>query len=84
VAPEEAIVPEGDRQFVYVVEDGIARKQPVVLGERVPGAVVILQGAEAGDVVVTEGTQKIRDGAPVVPQNQSVTSLNRESAGVAR
>lgn len=84
VAPEEAIVPEGDRHFIYIVEDGIARKQPVVLGERVPGAVVIREGARAGDVVVTEGTQKLRDGAPVAPQNESVTSLNREPTATTR
>ncbi len=65
VAPEEAIVPEGQQQFVFIVNNGTVRKQAVTLGRRVPGAVVILAGASAGDVVVTEGTQKVRDGAPV-------------------
>jgi len=84
VAPEEAIVPEGDEQFVYIVEDGVAHKQRVVLGQRVPGAVVILEGAQAGDVVVTEGTQKVRDGAPVAPVDQSVTSLTRAAPALTR
>jgi len=76
VAPEEAIVPEGDAQYVFIVDDGVARKRRVELGQRVPGAVIIRSGAEAGDVVVTEGTQKVRDGAPVAPIGESVTSLS--------
>ena len=75
LVPEEALVPEGERQFVYVVADGVAAKREVVLGRRVPGAVVVLEGATAGEVVVTEGTQKVRDGAKVevinLPQEMS-------------
>ena len=84
VAPEEAVVPEGDAQYLYVVEDGVARKQRVELGQRVPGAVIIRSGAEAGDVVVTEGTQKVRDGARVSPLNEPLTSLLDSSSGFAR
>jgi len=76
VAPEEAIVPEGQAQFVFIVEEGIARKQQVVLGQRIPGAVVVLEGAQAGDIVVTEGTQKVRDGAPVVMIDQTMSALD--------
>jgi membrane fusion protein (multidrug efflux system) len=84
VAPEEAIVPEGREQFVFVVEDGIARKRRVILGRRIPGAVVIVEGAEAGDVVVTEGTQKVRDGAPVAFIDPPVSSLGGSPAEVGR
>lgn len=65
VAPEQAIVPEGTRQFVYVVRDGKAEKRPVILGRRVPGFVTIEDGLEAGEEIVTEGTHKIRDGSGV-------------------
>jgi membrane fusion protein (multidrug efflux system) len=63
--PEEAVVPEQARQFVYVVEDGVARKREVLLGRREPGYVEITSGLSAGDHVVIEGTIKLRDGAPV-------------------
>lgn len=76
VAPEEAIVPEGQSQYVFIVEGGIARKQQVVLGQRIPGAVVIVEGAKAGDIVVTEGTQKVRDGAPVVMIDQTISAVS--------
>ena len=65
VAPEQAIVPEGTRQYVFRVEDGKVEKRPVTLGRRIPGFVRILEGLEAGDEVVTEGTHKLRDGSSV-------------------
>lgn len=65
IAPEQAIVPEGTRQFVYVVKDGKAEKRPVILGRRVPGFVTIEEGLEVGEEIVTEGTHKIRDGSGV-------------------
>jgi membrane fusion protein (multidrug efflux system) len=63
--PEEALVPEGDRKFVFAVRDSKAVRIEVQTGRRRPGEVEITSGLEEGDVVVTEGTQKIREGAPV-------------------
>jgi len=71
VAPEQAIVPEGSSQFVYVVTDGVVEKRAVALGRRIPGFVVIDDGLSAGDVVVTEGTGKVRPGASVESLNQT-------------
>lgn len=68
VAPEQSIVPEGSKQYVYVVADGIATKREVVLGRRVPGLVVIEQGLTAGESVVTEGTHRLNNGARVEEQ----------------
>ena len=65
VAPEQAIVPEGTRQFVYVVKQGKAEKRAVVLGRRIPGLVTIEEGLAVGEEIVTEGTHKIRDGSDV-------------------
>jgi membrane fusion protein (multidrug efflux system) len=65
VAPEEAIVPERDEQYVFQVVDGKAVKRLVTLGRRVPGLVEITGGISAGDLLVTEGTHKIRDGSEV-------------------
>ncbi|MBI1733526.1 MAG: efflux RND transporter periplasmic adaptor subunit [Gammaproteobacteria bacterium] len=64
--PEQAIVPIGERQFVYQVRDGTAYLTPVRTGLRKPGLVEIVAGLEAGAVVVSEGQQKLQDGAGVV------------------
>ena len=65
VVPEQAIVPQGQKTFVYRVVEGKAAMTPVTLGLRQPGAVEIVQGVRAGDLVITEGQLKIRDGAAV-------------------
>lgn len=65
VIPEEAVVPEQARQFVFVVDGAVVRKREVVLGRREPGFVEVTDGLATGDHVVTEGTIKLRDGIAV-------------------
>jgi membrane fusion protein (multidrug efflux system) len=63
--PEEALVPREGRQFVFVVEEGKAVEHEVDLGGRAPGYAEVRSGLAPGDLVVVEGTQRLRDGAPV-------------------
>jgi membrane fusion protein (multidrug efflux system) len=63
--PEEALVPEQARQFVYVVANGRVNKREVQIGRRAPGRVEVAQGLQEGERVVTEGTLKLREGTPV-------------------
>jgi membrane fusion protein, multidrug efflux system len=72
VIPEEAIVPQGGRQFVYKLADGpdqdtrIAQRVEVKVGVRQPGRVEIVEGLQVGETVVTAGQQRIqKDGTPV-------------------
>ena len=81
LAPEQAIVPEGTRQYVYVVSDGIAEKRQVRLGRRIPGYVVVADGIAAGDTVITEGTHKVRDGAQVEGSEANVAASGTPSDG---
>lgn len=85
VIPEEAIVPQAGRQFVYKLVDGpdqdtrIAQRVEVQVGIRQPGKVEITNGLAAGDLVVTAGQQRIqKDGTPV-----RVLDLNRGASGAA-
>jgi membrane fusion protein (multidrug efflux system) len=74
VIPEEALTPEAERQYVFVVADGKAQRREVRIGGRAPGSVEILGGLEAGDRVIVEGTQKVREGA-------AVTAIDRLADG---
>ena len=65
VVPEEALLPEQGDVFVYVVQDGKAVKRKITTGQRSVGAVQVSDGLRDGELVVTEGTQKLRDGAGV-------------------
>lgn len=71
VVPEEAIVPQGTRQYVIKLEEGadkgvmVSRRVEVKVGIRRPGRVEIVEGLKAGDVVVAAGQQRLqRDGTP--------------------
>jgi membrane fusion protein (multidrug efflux system) len=63
--PEQAIVPQGDSQFVFKIVDGKVQLTKVVTGTRREGRVEIVEGLSAGDQVVTAGQLKIRDGSVV-------------------
>lgn len=66
VVPEEAVVPDRSKQYVWVVDEaGISRLREVETGRRRPGQVEILEGLAAGERVIVEGTQKARDGEVV-------------------
>ena len=66
VVPESAIVPQGDTQFVFVVNgDNKAIKTNVDIGERKPGWVQVTSGLSSGEKVITRGTLRVRDGSNV-------------------
>ena len=63
--PEEAVIAAADGTFVFTVADERAWRRPVRLGQRTAGTVEVLEGLEAGEPVVREGMQRLRDGASV-------------------
>jgi membrane fusion protein (multidrug efflux system) len=70
VVPEEAIVPQGARQFVIKLVDGpegqVTQRVEVKLGLRSPGKVEVLEGLQAGETVVVAGQQRVqKDGTAV-------------------
>jgi membrane fusion protein (multidrug efflux system) len=66
VVPESALVPSGERVTVFVVDaKGFAQLRPVTVGVRLAGLIELASGVKAGEMVITEGVQKIAPGAPV-------------------
>ena len=65
--PEQALMPQGEEQFVFRVVDGKAALTKVKVGIRREGMVEITEGLGPEDEVVVAGQLKIRDGAPVQP-----------------
>lgn len=67
--PEEAVVVDGSRAFVYVAEarDGVdlAEKRIVSLGHRSFGFVQITDGLRESERVIVRGHQKVRPGTPL-------------------
>jgi len=68
VVPEEALVPRGRVNTVYVVDEaagGIVEARTVEIGTRRLGEVEIVDGLEAGEKVITHGTTRVRPGQKV-------------------
>jgi membrane fusion protein (multidrug efflux system) len=82
VLPEQALVPQGDQQFVYRVIDGKAVRTKVEVGQRRDSKVEILNGVAKDDVIVTAGQLKLRDGAPVNIAG-AATAQNSSTAAAA-
>ena len=73
VVPEEALVPQGQRQFVMLLQPApgdaeawTTKRVEVKVGVRRPGQVEVMGELQPGDLVVTAGQQRVqRDGTLV-------------------
>ena len=65
VVPSEAILTSGDTQYVYVAEEGVARRIEVTTGLTGSGVTEILSGLKEGQQLVTVGQAYLADGEPV-------------------
>lgn len=67
--PEEALVQEGFRKFVYMIDPQVTPakvvKREIKTGDRLAGNVVVKSGLQPGDRVVTHGTMHLKDGSEV-------------------
>ncbi len=71
VVPPSAISMAGAGAMVFLAQGGKAVPRPVRLGGRLPVAVQILSGVNAGDTVIVSGTMSLRPNASIV-----VTQVN--------
>jgi membrane fusion protein (multidrug efflux system) len=65
VIPNKAVTEQMGEFFVYVVEQDTARQHKVKAGKVVGKNIIILEGLTAGEKIVVEGIQKLRDGVAV-------------------
>jgi len=72
--PEEAVAPSGNTHFLYRVIDGKAVRTPIVIGARQGQEVEVLRGVSFGDLIVTAGHLKLRDGVAVSIRNDPSAS----------
>jgi membrane fusion protein, multidrug efflux system len=65
VVPASAVQQGPQGAFVYMVRDAKAVVQPVTVGLVDAERAAIAKGLSAGDIVVTDGVDRLRDGSPV-------------------
>ena len=93
VVPEEAIVPQGGKQFVIKLLDGadkgtdketkITQRVEVKVGIRKPGKVEILEGLLEGDEVITAGQQRVQKDGTAVKVVELARPVGRPAAEAA-
>ncbi|WP_395702907.1 efflux RND transporter periplasmic adaptor subunit [Aquabacterium sp.] len=86
VVPEEALVPQGDQQFVVKVVDGpngskLSQRIEARVGARRAGRVEILQGLKQGDLLVTAGQARLMRGDA---QPLRIVELGDKAGGSAK
>jgi membrane fusion protein (multidrug efflux system) len=68
VIPERALVELQGKSFVWVVgADNKTKQRPVTVGDSAGDGILIQEGLKAGERIIVEGLQKVRDGAIVKP-----------------
>jgi membrane fusion protein (multidrug efflux system) len=85
VVPEEALVPLGEKQFVFRIVDGpdggkVAQRVPVKLGLRMPGKAEIVEGVKDGEAIVVAGQSRLTRGDNIPVR---VVDLSRPRGGPA-
>lgn len=67
--PREAVLTDQQSDFVYIVDDkNTAQRQNITLGQSTPSVASVTQGLKEGQLVIVEGLQRVRPGAPVSPR----------------
>lgn len=67
---KDAVLPRGGgNQQIFVYEDGQAQLRDIDLGVAVGNRFEVLEGLQAGDLVVVRGNERLRDGQAVMPVN---------------
>lgn len=66
--PSVAVQVSQKGTFVFVIEDGVAKVQPVQVGRVVGDASVITEGLKGGETVVTDGQLLLSNGVKVAPR----------------
>lgn len=65
VIPYKAINEQLGEFFVYLADSAKATQRKVVLGKQVGKNIIIREGLQVGDSLITEGIQNLREGTPI-------------------
>ena len=82
--PRSAVLLDQQGEYVYVVgPDNKATRRDVKLGTSTPAVAAVTSGLKAGELIVTEGVQRVKNGAAVTPQLPTPQPTDPKSPGPA-
>lgn len=74
VVPNDAVFKEKNKSYVWIAVNGKAQKRPIVVGTVGDTTTRVKSGLAAGDVIVAQHTEALKEGAQVKPA-PSVSAL---------
>ncbi|HBL23327.1 MAG TPA: hypothetical protein DDZ40_04345 [Deltaproteobacteria bacterium] len=80
VVPVTALLYEGEKIRLFVIEGNTAKERPVKLGNKYGEFMEITQGLKAGEIVVVAGQQSLSEGAKVAAQKSQQNENNTPAA----
>jgi membrane fusion protein (multidrug efflux system) len=70
--PRAAVLSDQQGDYVYVVDaQNKAQRRPIQLGQSTPSTAVVSNGLKEGELVISEGVQRVRPGETVSPSPAS-------------
>lgn len=66
ILPSQVVVPEIENQTVYVSKNNKAERRIVIVSGRTKDMVLITEGLQPGDTVLTTGLMQVKEGTPLV------------------
>lgn len=67
VVPNDAVVKDGGKTYVYVIKAGVATKRAIQTGRTGDTTTLVTSGLVPGDVIVAQNTPELSDGKHVTP-----------------
>lgn len=83
VVPREAVQTGQNGNFVFVVQDGVAKVRPVTVDRAIDNESVILSGVKAGDSIVTDGQLLLTDGVRVEQKGGAPAPAGQPAKGAS-
>jgi len=65
VIPLQEVIEQPDGNYIFTVDNGIAKKRKIALGIREGDRVEITEGLTAGEIIVVAGSHRLQDGYAV-------------------
>lgn len=84
VIAETAVQWGADGAYVWLIVDGVAERRNVNIVQRRQGRILVDGDIDAGDLVVIEGIQRMRDSVPVEYETTGLADRTRDESRSAR
>ena len=65
VINKDALIANGEKKIVYLVDNGRVRRKSVVIGNSFKNTIEIISGLKENDIIVTKGNENLRNNQPV-------------------